>query len=95
VYFYIDYGDGKEPVCAHSFSIYRIQSFNNFNKEKMIDVEFIIDVEWVKEFGLKLKNYKMEPKTLTDLNEKEFNDLKDSGMLWEFFPNAPENYEQI
>lgn len=34
-------------------------------------------------------------KKLTDLTIIEFNELKDSGMLWEFYPNAPEFYDEI
>jgi len=34
-------------------------------------------------------------KTLNKLTEKEFEFLKELGMLWEFYPEAPENYKQI
>ena len=34
-------------------------------------------------------------KQLKDLTEKEFNNLKNIGMLYEFYPDAPETYEEI
>ena len=32
---------------------------------------------------------------LNSLAKKEFDELKNSGMLWELYPEAPEQYEQI
>ena len=32
---------------------------------------------------------------LKELTEKEFNILKNLGMLWEFYPEAPEFWNQI
>ena len=31
---------------------------------------------------------------LTDLTEEEFNKLKQSGMLWEFYPDSTDNYKE-
>jgi len=32
---------------------------------------------------------------LKSLNKKEFEQLKELGMLWEIYPDAPEFYEEI
>jgi len=32
---------------------------------------------------------------LHSLTKKEFDELKKCGMLWELYPEAPEQYEQI
>ena len=34
-------------------------------------------------------------KKLTELTEKEFFTLKATGMLWEFYPEAPFSYDDI
>jgi hypothetical protein len=34
-------------------------------------------------------------KTLDQLTKKEFEALKESGMLWEFYPEAPEFHREI
>jgi hypothetical protein len=34
-------------------------------------------------------------KDLQHLTEKEFNSLKEIGMLWEFYPNAPQFHKDI
>lgn len=34
-------------------------------------------------------------KELKDLTEEEFNKLKEVGMLWELFPEAPENFNDM
>lgn len=34
-------------------------------------------------------------KKLSDLTELQFNSLKNIGLLWEFFPDSPEFYENI
>ena len=38
---------------------------------------------------------KKNKKDLKDLSFDDFDLLKKSGMLWVFYPDAPENYEQI
>lgn len=40
------------------------------------------------------KNLKNK-KSLESLSEKDFNILKKSGFLWEFYPDAPSNYKDI
>lgn len=32
---------------------------------------------------------------LSQISKRDFEELKKWGMLWEFYPNAPENYEDI
>jgi hypothetical protein len=34
-------------------------------------------------------------KKLSDLTKNQFDGLKECGMLWELYPNAPEMYEDI
>ena len=34
-------------------------------------------------------------KLLRELSETEFNRLKDVGMLWKIYPNAPESYLEV
>ena len=34
-------------------------------------------------------------RSLHSLTKKEFDELKECGMLWELYPEAPEQYEQI
>ena len=44
----------------------------------------------------RIKNIeKYQGKKLDDLNKREFNHLKKSGLLLELFPDAPESYEQL
>ena len=37
----------------------------------------------------------MAQKQLKDLTKHEFNLLKLMGFLWEFYPNAPETYDEL
>ena len=34
-------------------------------------------------------------RTLQQLTEKEFNDLKEIGMLWEFYPESPPTWNEL
>ena len=45
------------------------------------------------EFSKFLKERKMMKK-LEDVTLEEFESLKQSGMLWEFYPDAPENWDE-
>lgn len=47
-------------------------------------------------FGMKENVWVKKPKNkkLTDLTEQEFETLKKSGFLWEFFPEATGNYKE-
>lgn len=107
VSFYVDYGKGGEPVCEHSFEIENVGTTDNFQHDNIwwtsTGDEFrnrctekeIKGIEWVREAGLKKVEKKLLPKELIDLTEQEFNDLKDSGMLWEFFPESPDFWKDI
>lgn len=37
----------------------------------------------------------MTKKKLVDLTNEEFNKLKELGLLWEFYPDAPSTYQEI
>jgi len=107
VSYFVDYGDGNGPVCDYGFSIETIGTTDNFQHDQIwwtsTGDEFrgncteneIKGVEWVREAGLKKVEKELLPKQLIDLTEQEFKDLKDSGMLWEFFPESPDFYKDI
>ena len=48
------------------------------------------------DLGMKENVWVKKPKNkkLTDLTEQEFETLKKSGFLWEFFPEATGNYKE-